>query len=200
MVRMPMSVVRPRQHGPAWAVAALLLAGLCLVLFAKVALDSLGDGGGSDPAAERRTLVEYEEAIEPILEDGGRVVALGMRPGVADIDEANYDDETLRGMATGWTNEMRRVRERFLEVEPPGFLKEAAEGLERALDEYIETGEALAGAARASGEDRHRFIERAVALGEHADDVYDAAWEVVAGHRARLGMPPGEHAPRDESG
>lgn len=181
---------------------AVVVTASSVALFVSSALDGGngdGDGGANaasgEQAEQRRALVAYEEAIDPITKEGGRIVVEGLRPGITDIRDGTFSDEQLVTMAEGWRNQMRAVRRDLLAVKAPGFLDEAVRLYEKALDGYVRTAEKLLAAARATGEERQRLVDEVAPLGEAADDVYDRAGAVIDRHRRRLGLEPTETLP-----
>lgn len=176
------------------AVGAILPAVALGVLSLLSALDSSSEPATSPTAAaseaERRAFLEYEEAVERAVQDGGFVVTQGMQPGVADIADGAYDDETLIGMARGWTGSMERVRDELAAVEPPAFLVEVASRYDAALAAYVGVGEALVAAAEATGEERAALIEEVPPLGDRADELWERARGELDRRRDRLGLAP----------
>lgn len=166
------------------AVAGMLVAGMAFGITRVVSRDR------EDPltASKRRSFLSYEEAIRPLAREGGKVVQLGMKAGVTDIREGSYSNETLAGMASGWTAEMTEVRRRFGAVPAPSFLAEAKSLYLQALDQYVTTGEVLKRAALAAEPDRASLVTKAVSLGEGADEIYDRAEALLDEHRARFGL------------
>lgn len=170
------TVVRgPRRRGM-WT-----LAGVAAGVVTAAGLLAAGVVGRDAPVAPRRaastssSLAEYRHEIAPILERGASLVALGMRPGTADISEASYTDEVLVSMTASWVATAERVKGDFERVTPPPALAAAHALYVRALDEYLRTAEALHAAARAPAGDRRALVERAAELGGSADRLYDRA-------------------------
>lgn len=141
--------------------------------------------------ARRDALVEFEEALTPITERGSATVVYGMRPGINDIFDGNFDDEILVTMAEGWVTAMESARDDLAAVDVPGFLSETGDLYRQAFDEYVETARALHAAARATGEARSEHVTTASEHGSRADDLYDSARAELRRHRQRLGLEEG---------
>lgn len=185
----------PRRRGGGFTVGVAAGAAVPLLLALGVVVAERSDpapartgGLGATLTTERAAFRAYETAIEPLIEQGASVVVYGMRPGVADIADGRFPDETLETMARGWVGSMERLRDSFAAVDPPRFLGEVAEGFDRSLAAYIETARAELAAARASGDERARLVERAAVLGDRADGLFDDAKAAWDGHRDRLGV------------
>lgn len=139
-------------------------------------------------AAQREAFTDFEEALTPITERGSATVVYGMRPGINDIFDGRFDDETLVTMSEGWVSAMEGVRDDLAAVEVPDFLSETGDLYRRAFDEYVETARALHAAARAGGDERSGHITAASEHGSRADDLYDSAKAELRRHRQRLGL------------
>jgi hypothetical protein len=176
----------PRRRGM-WT-----LAGVAAGVVTAAGLLAAGVVGRDAPVVSRgeastsSSVAEYRDEIAPILERGASLVALGMRPGTADISDASYSDEVLVSMASSWVATAERVKADFGQVAPPPAVAAAHDLYLRALDEYLRTAETLLAAARAPAGDRRALIERAAELGGSADRLYDradAAFERVTARR-----------------
>lgn len=144
--------------------------------------------GTAAPAVERQALLTYEQAVEAAVQDGGFAVTQGMQPGITDITDGAFPDETLVTMASGWLATMERVRADLAAVDPPAFLVETARLYDEALGGYVEVAEALLAAAEATGTERAALVGQVPPLGERADELWDAAGAELDRHRARLGL------------
>lgn len=157
-------------------------------LFGAAALAALGDGG-QRAADQRAELVAYGEAVEPLVDKAGEVVARGLRAGVDDIHDSRYDDETLRNMTRAWVSDLRRIHKGFDGLDPPAFLNEAHGLYLESMERYVGVAETLAAAVEAGGQRRIDLVLRAAHLGERADAVYDRADALVDERRRRLQLP-----------
>ena len=148
-------------------------------------------GGTSDTAAsaDKAELNAYEQAITPIVREGGRVVVEGLRPGIAALLEASAPDDQIETMTAGYVAELRQIRDQLLAVTAPASLGKAVERFEAAMDGYVRAAELLHEAARARGDERRALVDQVAAAGEAADEVYDQAWEIVNAEKRRLGLP-----------
>lgn len=151
-------------------------------------------------AAERRAVTDYDEALRPLLRDGGQVVADGLRPGVADIAGGAFVDEVLVRMATGWVAAMNDVAADVRAIPVPPALADVAVRYERALRTYVRVAESLLAAARTGGYERDALVEQASELGRLADELFDDAEDSLAAvldrHRNESGVAPAERGNR----
>lgn len=174
----------------------LTLVGLAVGgLTAVFVIAATGDGGESEPttttdpfADDRAALTAYEEKIDPLAEEGGRIVVQGLRPAITNIREGDFTDEELVTMQEGQLQEMRNVWKQFQAVKPPKFLQEAQDLFEKSLDGYVRAAQKLLDAARAGGDERQRLVDEVAPIGDASDDVYDQALEILNRERERLGM------------
>lgn len=139
-------------------------------------------------SAQRDALTSFEEALEPLTDQGAATVVYGMRPGINDIFDGRFDDETLTTMSAGWVDAMEAIRRDLAAIEPPEFLSETADFYRQAFDAYVETAAALHAAAQAGGDERQEYISTAAEAGSRADQLYDAAKAQIYEHRQRLGL------------
>ncbi len=149
-----------------------------------------GNSNGLTDTAQRAELVAYEKAIEPLIERGGQLVALGLRPGVSDISQASFDRQTLIRMSRSWERQAVRLRAEFAAIAVPVFLEDVARLMDRSVATYVRTAATLKAAAQAEGAERDRHLQRVSSLGPRADRLYDAAMEALDAHRQRLGLTP----------
>lgn len=177
---------------------AVGIAGVTVASVLALAVISATNGSDeqrTDAATEATTearqgaMESFEAALAPLIEEGGFVVAMGMRPGIADIAEGAYDDVTLVTMAEGWRTSMEGLRGRFAALPVPGFLAEFSRRFDAALEAYIEVAVALGDAARTSGDERARLVDAAAERGESADNLYDEAMAELDQWRSLLRVP-----------
>lgn len=183
----------------------LVVLGSAFAVFMVVALaasvvDWVSDGGdGLDSARsgdqslerQRREFVAYEAEIERLTEQGANLVVLGMRPGVADIADGRFPDQTLVTMAEGWTATARQLGQDFADLTEPEFAAHVGLQFDLALDAYVRTAELLLAAARAPVGERAALVDAAADLGERADDLLDRSMDLLGRERARLGLGTG---------
>lgn len=180
-------VLAPPRRRNRWFALGVGL-GLVAPALALVALSAVSSRRASSLATERLAFATYEQAVERAVRDGGFVVTQGMRPGVADIAEGAYPDETLVSMASGWAGSMERVRLELSTADRPSFLVGVARRYDAALAAYVEVGEALVAAAEATGSERAARIAEVPPLGRQADELWNQAHAELERHRARLGI------------
>lgn len=159
---------------------------------------SSGDPSPSQPTSTvaadvleaRRSLEVYEEEVERIAKGAGRVVQLGLKAGIGELDrgeEPGADEFAER--AEGWERELRGYRSELAALDPPSFLADTELRRLDAMDGYIEVARILARAAGVTGDERSALLDEAVETGETADDVWEEADSAVNRHRERLGLP-----------
>lgn len=157
--------------------------------------DAVTAGAERPPAAladdARLTAVRaYLAELKPLTEEAGFVVERGLKAGVVDIAESNYDDETLRQMPAGWGEELTDVRERLGAVQPPRALREAHGYFLDALDGYVTVSRRLSEAAAAQPSERPEIAERAGDLGARTDQIWNAGAVIVQDHLRAHGAQP----------
>lgn len=180
-----------RRRGFTVGVAAGALLPIAMLLaFSLVPRDTSQptDRVAPEVAEQRQALTAFLDKLEPVTTVGAATVVYGMRPGINDIYDQRFDDETLVTMAAGWVKAMERAGRDFAAIEPPSFLSEATRLYAASFDAYLETARALHAAAGATGQERADHIAIAGEHGTRADRLYDAAKAEVQRHRERLGM------------
>lgn len=171
-------------------VAAGVALPLLLLVFALLPRDNPAPSNAAAGSLEpqRAAFAGFEDALEPLVQDGAATVVYGMRPGISDIHGQRFDDETLVGMAEGWVDATRTTRDQFATLDVPPFLAETAELYAQAFDAYHRTAQALLAAAGTTGDQRAEHITRAAEEGTRADQMYDQAKAELDAHRERLGL------------
>jgi len=173
-------------------VGAGLVSAISVVLVAGLFID--GDSGPAPSGASRQraadigAFLSFEQTVADLGERGGAVVIYGMKPGVADIAQANYADDVLSRMANGWLGEFEALERELATLRASVFLDDAISQLKAAFAAYSRTAGALVDATAVTGDARAALIDRAVALGSEADELYDKALATIASHRSRLGL------------
>lgn len=135
------------------------------------------------PSLTREELLTYQDAIHPLMSDGGRTVEQGMKPGVPDVRAG----KVATSEAEGWVTALQAVREQVVAVEAPPALRDAARLFREALDSYVDAADAL---RRATGDAdrRETLVDFAVTTAESADRTYDEASLILQNWRRRLGL------------
>ena len=140
-------------------------------------------------AAQQAAVADWEEAVHPLIESGGQVVALGPRTSIADLEESTAPDPQKQSMANAWVRRLTELRQQIAAVPTPQSLRTAHELLDSAMAGYVTASRDLAAAAVAGGAQRTQLLSAAAAAGKAADHQYDLATAAIARLRAQLKMP-----------
>lgn len=167
------------------AVAAAGAVGAFALVFAVIAL-----ARPPDPAAQLDATQAYLDEFKPLAEEAGFVVERGLKAGVVDIGNSEFDDETLRGMPRSWGGMLRDIRERMAALDPPEPLREAHGEFLAAMDGYVEVTVLLRIAAAEPPERRLEAAQRAGDHGAATDQVWNAGAFAVQDHLRSLGAEP----------
>ena len=161
-----------------WALTGALVAAAAASIGQSVLFGSRDDASRevASAANEAEAVAAFLETIEPLLQEGGQVVAIGLKPGVTDVSDERYPQDVLVTMATGWMASLERIRGEIAATDPPRALADAHRLYVGALDGYVNTAAAVTAAASATdAERRAQLTELAAVLGVAADDLYDRA-------------------------
>ena len=139
--------------------------------------------------AERRALERFEEEMEAIAKEGGRVIQLGLKAGIGELDRGEEGEpEAFAERARAWEAELRGYRRDLAALDVPPFLRSTEPKRLEAMDGYIEIARMLSEAAFVTGDERDALLDEAVETGERADDVWEEADAAITHHRRRLGL------------
>ena len=170
------------------ATAGIAAALIGLLVFA--ALSSRGsDENLHGLAARQAALVDWEDAVHPLISTGGQVVALGPRGAVADLAQHKVADAQMQGMAGGWVRRLTELRQQIAAVATPPQLQTAHQLLDTAMAGYVTASEQILAATSATGARRTELLNQATAAGQAADHQYDLAVAAIARLRAELDLP-----------
>ena len=187
-VTVPASLeTRPRSVSASWmavVVALAVVGSVVAVLLMRYPSDEAQTSEGS--AAARRQLAAFRDALGPLVERGGHVVAVGIKPGITDIRDERYPAEVLTTMTNGWIAELESVRRDLDAMKHPAFLDDAHRLYLRSLDGYVNTATALRAAAVADETREQELLDLAASLGRSADALFDQADDFVGREQARL--------------
>lgn len=181
--------VSGRRWSLRWALLGALAAVAAVGLGRPLLFDGDGDSPrGADPAADQaEALAAFREDLDPLVKEGGQVVAMGLKPGVADVTNQRFAPDVLVAMASGWATELEGLRDEVDAIEAPRFLADAHWLYVQSLDGYVHTATAVKAAASAGDEVRRdELIDLAATLGSAADNLYDRAEAALEQHEARL--------------
>ena len=145
--------------------------------------------GGSGRSADQRAVAAYVAAIHPWIEEGGSVVAEGVKPRLADLDFGAVTPSEFRAEAVGWKAELERVRTGLDRVSAPAILRPAALLYDRALLRYEAAVDAFVAASYAPPSGIKAAVTAAVPTANRADAIYDRADAIVRAAQRRFGLP-----------
>lgn len=168
------------------------------MVLAAVGATIVSSIGSAHRAADRASLVAYEEAVSAPARRGGELVEREIKPSVNQFHSGDLSPALLIRFAPNWERLMREVRDDFLKVTPPGFLGDIEERWARAFDTYVKAIRLFVSSARAHGVSRERLFKRAIDTAERGDDFFDAASRVLQTWRRRFGLGPTSRFPDPE--
>jgi hypothetical protein len=182
-----------RRYAPLLATAAVVVAGA--VGAAAVFLT-----GSGNRSADRRSVCAYEAAVYPIVQRGGQLVELGIKPFVKDFQLGKLDGKAIVDRAPGWRNVLADVRVALARVREPPSLRGIARLLDESMAGYLASvgGWRRAGSIEAAGDRGPRLREAtqdAITTATRADRTYDRASALLQSVRRRLGLGPSTHFP-----
>jgi len=177
--------------GRRWSLRWALLGGLVAVAAVGLGRPLLLDRGAAPAldttARDAAALAAFREVTDPLVKEGGQVVAMGLKPGVADVANQAFGQDVLLSMASGWATELDGLRAEMAEVPAPGFLAEAHFLYVECLEGYATAARTLHAAASAvDATRRDELIDLAADLGTAADRLYDRAQAAIERHEDRL--------------
>ena len=182
-------VEHPRSQTTLWLAAIAVLAvvaTVAAVLLLRYPSEDAPEEASSAPAQERAELDAFKEALRPLTDRGAHVVAVGIKPGMADIKDERYPPDVLTTMVNGWIAELESVRRDLDGTEHPSFLDDAHWLYLRSLDGYLNTATALRAAVAADEAHEQELLDLAASLGRAADTLYDQADDLVGREQARI--------------
>ena len=166
------------------ALAASLLAALVL----------LACGGPSKPvvpAAERRTIQAYAQAVKDLSFEGGRVLQQEVKPRVSELRDGAVTPAQFGKEAENWIRVYQDFRRRLGEVERVERLDGVATRYDNAFATYVEAFRAFLAASRLSTEEaRNQAITDAVPIAERADERFDLARDALRKVMRVAGLDP----------
>lgn len=131
-----------------------------------------------DPAVEK-----YVADVRLPIEDGGKVVELGIKPALKDYASGKETRALLAVESRSWLAALRQDVARLRKVEVPPRLARAHATYLKALEQYIEVARTLYRASQDRTASRKAVVAEVVQLGNAADDTYDEAVRLVAAER-----------------
>jgi hypothetical protein len=169
--------------------AAGVVAGLVILLVFALVSSRPSDDGAPDLAARQAAVLDWEDAVHPLISSGGQVVALGPRNAAADLAAHKVSAAQMQTMASGWVRRLSALREQIAAVPTPPSLRSAHDLLDTAMAGYIAASEDLLAAASATGARREQLLNEAATAGKSADHTYDLATAAIARLRTELDLP-----------
>lgn len=171
--------VRPR--------LALALAVAMAGSVAALAIRSPGEPSAA-PAAITDAIVEFEQALDPLAREGGRVVVQGLRAGIADLYYESAEATQVAEMAEGWRDQLATIREQIAALDAPAELDQVMTLFDGAMGAYVDTAAQLIRIARSSGGDVRNRLEEVGRAGERADGMWEQARTLLLRVRQRFGV------------
>lgn len=144
---------------------------------------------------DRKTYLTYESAVLAPIRTAGRVVQEEMKPSLGQLREGDLTAPVARDRAAAWRRVVGSVRADIVALDPPAFLGDVELRWIAAIDGYALISDLVERAASASGAERNRLLDEAADAGDHADDLFDRAAEVMQFHRRRLDLGPTSRLP-----
>ena len=126
---------------------------------------------------------KYVADVKPIIEEGGKVVELGIKPALADYASGKETLGELAIESRAWIIALSGVKRKLAAVPAPPELTAAHATYLRSLDQYLDVAKTLQRASRDRGAKRSEVVRRVTRLGDAADDTYDEAVRLVSEHR-----------------
>lgn len=168
--------------------STVLAAGFAAALVGSM----VADRGGSDaPAAGQAELEAYEEAVLPLLREGGKIVQLGLKVGIGDLGtDGQMSPSVVESQARSWRRDLGELEASLVALSPPSGLDQVHRDFTLALQRYRRVASIIVEAAGESGERRANLLDEAIRLGEAADGAYDEASTRVQELRRRFGLGP----------
>lgn len=175
------------------AVAAVAVAGAAMAIL----LDSGPSSPPAGPVVQRPALLAYESQILPVVQDGGRVVQLGMKPALDNLrSQQAAPGADIAQQAAGWIASLRSVKGKVALLPAPAGLSSARRSFLQALDEYILAAMAFRAAALAEpGAARSQLVAKGIGYARQADTTYNRGAAVLQQARTSLGLPANPNFP-----
>ena len=169
--------------------AAGVAAGLVILLLFTLVSSRSSDGGAHELGLRQAAVLDWEDAVHPLIEQSGEVVALGPKASIKDLAPNGQPDPELQRMATAWVHRLTDLRRQIAAVTTPSSLRSAHDLLDAAMAGYVTASRDLAAAAVATGSRRTQLLSDATDAGTAADHQYDLASAAIARLRAELDLP-----------
>jgi hypothetical protein len=178
------------RHGRvAAAVLAPLLMGGGIVAAATLGHDAPARPVGSPSASVTPSpttdpaVAKYAADVRQPLEDGGKVVELGIKPALRDYASGKETLAQLAVESRSWAAALRLDLAQLRTVTVPPRLARAHATYLKALGQYIEIARTLYRASQDRTASRQAVVAEVVRLGKAADATYDEAVRLVAAER-----------------
>lgn len=178
--------------------AATIAAITGAVLVGGDATDSVATAERLEAGSPQATaLLRYEEQVVPLVREGGQVVEMGIKVGMADLSEDDViAPEIVAEQARAWNVDLLRIGSELGEIEPPPALADAHTAFLAALAGYAEAAALVEQAATGeAGEERERLLDEVTLVGRQADEKYDSGARAVQAHRRANGLGPSPDFP-----
>jgi hypothetical protein len=163
------------------AVLAALLIGAAVVVAVSVGGDDPRPAPSVSPSASpsNPAVEAYARDVQPLLEEGGKVVELGIKPALADYASGKETEAELALESRSWISALRGVERRIRALTVPPEVADAHTTYLRALERYVVVARRLQRASADPDSDRRQVVAEVTRLGEAADRTYDEAAALV---------------------
>ena len=156
----------------------------------------LAAGTSSSHRPTRAQEQAFEQAVVPLVTEGGRVVEQGMKPALHDLTTDHVTPPAFIAVEAGqWKATLQRVQRGVAAVHTVGTLRTARARLVAALALYEQAAVEFKAAAQASGAARQQLIDSGIATAKRGDATYDAGATTVQAVRRSLGLGPSASFP-----
>src|SRR5437763_15671021 len=127
-------------------------------------------------AGARGAQLAYERAVVPLITDGGKIVELGVKVGIGDMEDARPSDSShhvlapavVAAQAASWSADLHALATQLRTIGAPPSLADAHAGFIAALGDYARAAERVRDAASVDAAVRTQLLDEARAAGRNA--------------------------------
>ena len=180
-----MSSVALPSDVPVRRAALALVAGAVVAVIALVGWQTVQR---AQVAGERDATAAYADALEPLANDAGRIVELGLKDTLTQVANAGAADPTLARSARSFQRQLTSVRSQIAALDEPDGPR--VDGFVAAMDHYVRAAQALERAALASPSSRGAIVSEVTQAGRAGDEQWDSASAALQAHLRDVGLQP----------